>query len=98
MGKNKVGEQEPFSDHALCLRLQVLLPLGLDRDIEERLSAWISTHCQQMPAICACEVCVPPDGGAVDFIAANFCGFGGHKVPGHKEKEEESEGWRPVNE
>eukprot|EP00439_Symbiodinium_sp_Y106_P080410 s23_g19.t1 len=59
VGKNNVGQ------------LRVLLPLGLDPDVEQRLQA-----------------CAGPDGGAVDFLRPGaLCGFGGHEIPGVKEKE-----------
>ncbi|CAE7590078.1 RNLS, partial [Symbiodinium microadriaticum] len=61
VGKNKVGQ------------LRVLLPLGLDPDVEQRLQA-----------------CAGPDGGVVDFLSPGaLCGFGGHEIPGVKEKEKE---------
>eukprot|EP00913_Durusdinium_trenchii_P019488 g18320.t1 len=57
VGKNKVGE------------LRILLPFGVDSDIEQRLSACVA----------------PDGGSVDFIVGQTVCGFGGHAVPGQKE-------------
>eukprot|EP00435_Cladocopium_sp_Y103_P034191 s2051_g8.t2 len=69
VGKNQVGE------------MRVLLPLGLDSDVEQRLSACMA----------------PDGGSVDFITANKLCGFGGHPVPGQKEEKEVQEGRMSTN-